>query len=154
MIEPSPDTTHGHACRVYYEDTDAAGIVYYANYLSFLERARTEFLRSLGHSQQELMQEGVAFAVRSVSAEYLKPARLDDQLTVETTLGSLGRAQVIFLQRIRRGEDILLDAKIRVACIDPACGKPRAMPRVIYDQFKPLCSNPFANPSLPQEANP
>lgn len=130
------------ATRVYYEDTDAAGIVYYANYLRFLERARTEFLRALDHSQQQLMQEGIAFAVRSVNAEYLKPARLDDQLTVETLLGSLGRAQVVFLQRILRGEELLLDAKIRVACINPESGKPQAMPRTIHDQFKPLC-RPF-----------
>ena len=127
--------------RVYYEDTDAAGIVYYANYLRFLERGRTEFLRSLGHSQQQLMQEGVAFAVRSVTAEYLKPARLDDLLSVETRIESLGRAQVVFSQRISRGEDVLLDAKIRVACIDPASGKPKAMPRSIHEQFQPLCTS-------------
>lgn len=134
------------ATRVYYEDTDAAGIVYYANYLKFLERARTEFLRALNHSQQQLLAEGVAFAVRSVNAEYLKPARLDDQLTVDTRIGSLGRAQVIFLQRILRGEELLLDAKIRVACIDPESGKPQAMPHAIHAQFKPLC-RPFFKPT-------
>jgi tol-pal system-associated acyl-CoA thioesterase len=81
--------------RVYYEDTDAAGIVYYANYLRFIERGRTEFLRALGHDQHRLMKEGVAFAVRSVQAEYLKPARLDDLLTVDTTIAELGRAQLV-----------------------------------------------------------
>ena len=80
--------------RVYYEDTDAAGIVYYANYLRFIERGRTEFLRALGHDQNLLMQEGIAFAVRSASVEFLKPARLDDLLTIETGIASLGRAQV------------------------------------------------------------
>ena len=135
--------------RVYYEDTDAAGIVYYANYFRFLERGRTEFLRSLGHNQQELMQEGIAFAVRSVSAEYLKPAKLDDVLTVETGVESLGRAQVVFFQRIVRGEDTLLDAKIRVACIDPQRGKPIAMPRAIYEQFKSL----IPPQPTPQEAS-
>ena len=124
--------------RIYYEDTDAAGMVYYANYLRFLERGRTEFLRELGHSQQQLMQQGVAFAVRSVTAEYLKPAKLDDEITVVTAIESLGRAQVIFAQTILRGEDTLLDAKIRVACIDPQRGKPMAMPRAIYEQFKSL----------------
>jgi acyl-CoA thioester hydrolase len=79
--------------RVYYEDTDAAGIVYYANYLRFLERGRTELLRTLGHDQNVLMKEGIAFAVRSVNAEFLKPARLDDLLTVETTIAAMGRAQ-------------------------------------------------------------
>ncbi len=124
--------------RVYYEDTDAAGIVFYANYLRFLERARTEFLRELGHSQHALMQEGVAFAVRSVSAEYLRPARLDDLLTVKTIIDSLGRAQLSFDQRILRGTDLLLDAKIRVACIDPQRGKPKGMPRAMYEQFAAL----------------
>ena len=124
--------------RVYYEDTDAAGIVYYANYLRFIERGRTEFLRELGHDQNLLMKEGVAFAVRSVQAEYLKPARLDDLLTVETSIAELGRAQLVFQQRIRRGEELLLDAKIRVACIDPARGKPIPMPRAIHEQLSAM----------------
>jgi acyl-CoA thioester hydrolase len=124
--------------RVYYEDTDAGGIVYYANYLRFLERARTELLRQLGHSQHELLQEGVAFAVRSVSADYLKPAKLDDLLVVETGIASLGRAQLTFVQQIRRDNERLLDAKIRVACIDPVRGKPMAMPRLIHEQFAAL----------------
>ena len=124
--------------RVYYEDTDAAGIVYYANYLRFLERGRTEFLRTLGHDQNELMKVGVAFAVRSVSAEFLKPAKLDDLLTVETAIASLGRAQLTFSQRILRDNDLLLDAKIRVACIDPVRGKPIPMPRAIHEQLSAL----------------
>lgn len=128
--------------RVYYEDTDTAGIVYYANYLRFLERGRTECLREMGHGQHRLMQEGVAFAVRSVSAEYLKPAKLDDALTVETRVESLGRAQLVFDQRIRRAGVLLLDAKIRVACIDPVLGKPKAMPRPIHEQFAALLAVP------------
>lgn len=124
--------------RVYYEDTDAAGIVYYANYFRFIERGRTELLRSLGHDQQQLMQESVAFAVRSVSAEFLKPARLDDLLTVETAIVSLGRAQVTFAQRILRDKELLLDAKIRVACIDPERGRPIPMPRVLHEQLSAL----------------
>ncbi len=124
--------------RVYYEDTDAAGIVYYANYFRFIERGRTELLRELGHDQNELMKEGIAFAVRSASAEFLKPAKLDDLLTVETAVESLGRAQLVFSQRIRRNEELLLDAKIRVACIDPARGRPIPMPRALHDQFAAL----------------
>lgn len=127
-----------HPIRVYYEDTDAAGIVYYANYLRFMERGRTEFLRSLGHNQHQLMQEGVAFAVRSASVEFLKPAKLDDLLTVETAVASLGRAQVNFVQRIRRDHELLLDAKIRVACIDPARGRPIPMPRALHEQLSAL----------------
>lgn len=124
--------------RVYYEDTDAAGIIYYANYFRFIERGRTELLRKLGHDQNELMKEGIAFAVRSANAEFLKPAKLDDLLTVETRVESLGRAQLVFSQRIRRNEELLLDAKIRVACIDPARGRPIPMPRALHDQFAAL----------------
>jgi len=124
--------------RVYYEDTDAAGIVYYANYFRFLERGRTEFLRTMGHDQHALMQEGIAFAVRSVSAEFLKPAKLDDLLTIETAVAKLGRAQVSFAQRILRDNELLLDAKIRVACIDPARGRPMPMPRALHQQFSAL----------------
>ena len=124
--------------RVYYEDTDAAGIVYYANYLRFLERGRTELLRTIGHDQNVLIKEGIAFAVRSVSAEFLRPARLDDMLTVETSIASMSRVQVTFAQRILRDKDLLLDAKIRVACIDPILGKPIRMPRTIHEQLSAL----------------
>jgi acyl-CoA thioester hydrolase len=128
--------------RVYYEDTDAAGIVYYANYLRFIERGRTELLRTLGHDQHALMKDGIAFAVRSVSAEFLKPARLDDLLTVATAVAALGRAQVTFAQRIRRGNELLLDAKIRVACIDPERGRPIPMPRILHEQLSALQGPP------------
>jgi acyl-CoA thioester hydrolase len=124
--------------RVYYEDTDAAGIVYYANYFRFLERGRTEFLRALGHDQNVLMKEGIAFAVRSANAEFLKPARLDDLLMVETGIAELGRAQLTFVQRIRRDHELLLDAKIRIACIDPAAGRPIRMPRILHEQLAAL----------------
>jgi acyl-CoA thioester hydrolase len=124
--------------RVYYEDTDAAGIVYYANYLRFIERGRTELLRTLGHDQNALMKEGIAFAVRSANVEFLKPARLDDLLLVETGIASLGRAQVTFAQRILRDRELLLDAKIRVACIDPVRGRPIPMPRALHQQLSAL----------------
>ena len=124
--------------RIYYEDTDAGGITYYANYLRFLERGRTEMLRSLGVSQRALMQQNIAFAVRSVQAEYLKPARLDDELVVHSHIESLGHAQLMFAQCIKRGDDRLLDAKIRVACIDPVAGKPIPMPRDLHAQLLSL----------------
>lgn len=126
--------------RVYYEDTDAAGIVYYANYLRFIERGRTEFLRALGHDQHALMQEGVAFAVRSVNAEFLRPARLDDLLTIETAVASLGRAQLTFTQRILRGGELLLEAQVRIACIDPAGGRPIRLPPAIQRQLSSLAA--------------
>ena len=125
--------------RVYYEDTDAGGVVYYANYLKYLERARTELLRDLGFGQQQLAAEtGLAFAVRSFSAEYLKPARLDDLLEVATAVQDLGRAQVTFAQSIRRNEETLLTATVRVACLDLARGKAAAMPAAIHAQLASL----------------
>jgi acyl-CoA thioester hydrolase len=124
--------------RVYYEDTDAGGIVYYANYLRFLERARTEVLRELGHSQHEWLAQGVAFVVHRVEADYRLPARLDDLLTVHTQIASLGRAQLMFSQCIRRDDVVLLDAKIRLACIDPVAGKPRVIPADMHRQFYSL----------------
>jgi acyl-CoA thioester hydrolase len=134
----SPPQGFSLPVRVYYEDTDAAGIVYYANYFRFLERGRTELLRALGHDQNALMKEGVAFAVRSANAEFLKPARLDDRLVVETAVAALGRAQVTFGQRVRRDTEVLLDAKIRIACIDPALGRPIPMPRILHEQLAAL----------------
>lgn len=127
------------AVRVYYEDTDAGGVVYYANYLKYLERGRTECLRALGFEQRQLAAEtGLAFAVRSLGAEYLKPARLDDELVVATVVEDLGRAQVTFAQTIRRGDQTLLTATVRVACLDLATGKPAAMPKPIHDKLKAL----------------
>ncbi len=125
--------------RIYYEDTDSGGVVYYANYLKYLERARTEFIRALGVEQRQLAEEtGLAFAVRSFSAEYLKPARLDDLVEVETTVEDLGRAQVTFAQVIRRGDETLLTATVRVACLDLAKSKPTAIPKSIHEKLKPL----------------
>jgi acyl-CoA thioester hydrolase len=126
------------AVRIYYEDTDSGGVVYYANYLKYLERARTEFIRALGVEQRQLAEEtGLAFAVRSFSAEYLKPARLDDLVEVETSVEDLGRAQVTFAQVIRRGDETLLTATVRVACLDLAKGKPAAIPKPIHEKLKP-----------------
>jgi len=125
--------------RVYYEDTDAGGIVYYANYLKYLERARTELLRTLGVAQRQLAEEtGLAFAVRSLTAEYLKPAQLDDFLEITTTIQTLGRAQVTFAQTVIRAGETLLTATVRVACIDLAKGKAAAMPKPIHEKLKSL----------------
>lgn len=123
--------------RVYYEDTDSGGIVYYANYLKFLERARTEYLRTLGFAQRELAETtGRAFAVRSITAEYLKPAQLDDLLEVDTTIRELGRAQVTFVQSIHRADMLLLTATVRVACLDLARGKAAAIPQHLHAKLK------------------
>lgn len=128
----------GHlTVRVYYEDTDAGGVVYYANYLKYLERGRTEFIRALGIGQRALAREGgLAFAVRSLSVEYLRPAVLDDELAVTTAVETLGRAQVGFAQTIQRGEETLLTAKVRVACLDLAKGRATALPATLHDRLR------------------
>ena len=106
-------TTFVWPARVYYEDTDAGGVVYYANYLKFLERARTEWLRALGFDQRDLMREaGILFAVRHVEIDYLAPARLDDAAVVETTVAELGRASIRFDQRLRRDHEVLSEATV------------------------------------------
>jgi acyl-CoA thioester hydrolase len=125
--------------RVYYEDTDAAGVVYYANYLRFIERARTDWLRTLDVNQGGLMaSHGVAFAVRSLEAEYLKPARLDDELLVRSTLEEVGGAQVVFKQEVLRGEEVLFSARVRVVCFDPVAARAAAIPKMIHKKFKAL----------------
>ena len=142
---PSSPSTFILPLRVYYEDTDAAGVVYYANYLRYFERARTEWLRALGFEQRRLAQDyDVAFVARSVSCEYLQPAVLDDALNVRTQIGSMGRAQIVFAQRILRpaaaGEQLLVTATTRVACVGAQRLKPRALPRDMYELFNRLIS--------------
>jgi acyl-CoA thioester hydrolase len=114
---------------VYYEDTDAGGIVYYANYLKFFERARTEWLRSLGIHQQILLdEEGAAFVVRSAAVEYLASARLDDEVRLTLSVEKLGRASVQFAQQAWRGETLLSTANVKVGCVDAKTMRPRSLP--------------------------
>lgn len=118
--------------RVYYEDTDAGGVVYYANYWKFCERGRTEWLRALGFDQQALLEEtGLAFVVRKVSADYLRPARLDDTLTVLTSVAAARRASLDFVQHIDRGSERLFTASVSIACLDIRRGRPAAIPEHI-----------------------
>ena len=127
--------------RVYYEDTDAAGVVYYANYLRFIERARTDWLRTLGVDQGALMQShGIAFAVRALEADYFKPGRLDDELMVRSTLEEVGRAQVVFRQNVMRGEELLFSARVRVVSFDPATARAAAIPKAVQEKFKEMLS--------------
>lgn len=125
--------------RVYYEDTDAAGVVYYANYLRFCERARTEALRSLGCEQRTLMLEhGLGFVVKSVAVDYLKPARLDDALVVRSHIVQLGGASLTFAQSILRGAELLLTSRIIIACIDLARQRPASLPPELRSTLKAL----------------
>lgn len=115
--------------RVYWEDTDAGGVVYYANYLRFLERARSEWLRALGVAQTELAAtDGVLFVVRRVEADYLAPARHDDMLQVVCRLAELGRASLVMEQEVRRGDEALLAARVRVACVRADGFRPARIP--------------------------
>jgi acyl-CoA thioester hydrolase len=110
---------HHHPVRVYYEDTDAGGVVYHASYIRFAERARTEFLRDLGHDQTRLREkEGIVFAVVSLTADYKAPARLDDLLTVKTAVAKVGRASMEMKQEICKGDKAITELKVTLVCID------------------------------------
>lgn len=125
------DTFVSHV-RVYYEDTDAAGIVYYANYLKFAERARTDSLRALGIEQGRLMEEaGVAFAVRRAVADYRKPARLDDLLEVRTRMTTLAGASIDMEQEIRRDGAVLVALSFKLASMNVAAGRPERIPEAV-----------------------
>lgn len=124
--------------RVYYEDTDALGIVYYVNYLKFAERARTEMLRLLGHDQHDLLtRSGLGFTVRRCEVDYYMPARLDDALEVRSTLIELRGASMDLLQTIRREPDILARLRFKIACVDRT-GRAQRVPGEIRKLFAPL----------------
>jgi len=120
--------THRFETRVYYEDTDLAGIVYYANYLKFIERARSEWVRDIGIDQARLKAErGVVFAVRRIEADYLAPARFDDMLTVETAVVSQGPARLVLDQDVLRGRDRLFAARVTLVALTEG-GRPTRLP--------------------------
>ena len=122
--------------RVYYEDTDAGGVVYYANYLKFFERARTEWLRSFGLNQDKLAQEeGLIFVVRRASLDFIRPARLDDMLEVTVEPLKLARVYVRLAQEARRGAQVLARAEIQVACLNLRGFKPVAIPQSFRDKL-------------------
>jgi acyl-CoA thioester hydrolase len=136
---------HIIAVRVYYEDTDFSGSVYHASYLRFLERGRTEFLRTLGIGHRELFagggNGGFHFAVRSMTIEFLRPALMDDELAVETCVSALSGASIEMRQEITRGEQVLLTADVRIAIV--AGGKARRLPPEILVKLKPCTLTPI-----------
>jgi acyl-CoA thioester hydrolase len=121
--------------RVYYEDTDAGGVVYHANYLMFFERARTELLRHLGFSQTELKaKQKVIFVVRSLQIKYAQPARFDELLEVVTKVAQKGRSAMMFEQTLQRGDTVLTSASVEVVCVSAETFKPVAIPPVIINK--------------------
>ncbi len=122
--------------RVYWEDTDAGGVVYYANYLKFLERARTEWLRALGVGQIELAaNDGVVFVVRRIEADYHKPARFDDALLITCRLLTTGRASLEIGQTVQRDGESLLTARVKAACVTSDSFRPVKIPPHILERF-------------------
>lgn len=125
--------------RVYIEDTDAGGIVYYVNYLKYMERARTEFMRSLGYDKPAMPQEGLLLVVHSAEIQYRRSAWLDDSLRVTAALGRLGRAAMTFEQKIWRNDEIICEGVVKVACVSDDSRRPCALPEPIHSALKAAC---------------
>ena len=129
-----PHLSNSFSIRIYWEDTDAGGVVYYANYLKFFERARTEWLRALGVEQQPLQaQTDVMFVVADTQVRYLAPAKLDDLLTVSVVVLELGAASLQLQQQAWRGDTLLVQARIRIGCVDAQTFRPRRIPAQVLD---------------------
>jgi acyl-CoA thioester hydrolase len=135
MSRPGPNFSCQQ--RVYWEDTDAGGVVYYANYLRFMERCRSDWLRALGVDQRRLReQHGLQFVVASVTVDFLRPAVLDDEITVTAELQRLGGATIEFVQTIWRADVQLIDARTRIACLDSDSLKSRAIPKDMFTEWR------------------
>jgi acyl-CoA thioester hydrolase len=123
--------------RVYYEDTDAGGVVFYANHLKFFERARTEMLRAMGYEQDELIaNEGIIFVVRSVQVDYLSPARFNEQLQVSAKVSLAKKTSLTFEQIITRDDEVLCKGNIRIACLDAQTMRPKAIPETLFSALR------------------
>ena len=133
MTEPA----FRHTLRVYWEDTDAGGVVFFANYLKFFERARTEWLRALGFGQQRLRNDtGAIFVVADTSVRYLEPARLDDLLDVSVRIAEAGRVSLTLLQQARRDGALLAEGTIRIGCVDAGTFRPRRIPNELIAMIR------------------
>ena len=133
----SPALEFAATFSIYWEDTDAGGVVYYANYLKFLERARTDWLRAMGVDQQQLRaQRCLQFVVVNITVDFLLPAVLHDEILVTATLERLAGATIHFKQTIERGGEQLIDATVRVACLDSGTLKPRAIPKDLFTEWR------------------
>jgi acyl-CoA thioester hydrolase len=134
-VSSPPRYTHSYS--VYWEDTDAGGVVYYANYLKFLERCRTEWLRALGIDQRRLREDRqLQFVVANIAVDFLRPAVLHDEILVTAALTRLAGATIHFKQTILRGDEQLIDATVRVACLDSGTLKPCAIPKDLFTEWR------------------
>lgn len=136
-------TKHAHAfsmpIRVYFQDTDAGGVVYHGSYVNYMERARAEWLRSFGFTNVNLIKDlGVVFVVRSLKLDYLKPAVLDDLLTLSTQLKEIGRSRVTLHQSTKRGEEVLVEGEVHLVCVAMNTFKPVSVPDVLREKWKAL----------------
>jgi acyl-CoA thioester hydrolase len=123
-----------HTLRVYWEDTDAGGVVFFANYLKFFERARTEWLRGMGFGQQQLRTDtGAVFVVVDTSVRYVSPARLDDELSITVQIAEAGRVSLSIAQQAWRGSELLAEGSIRIGCVDAETFKPRRIPNELLE---------------------
>ena len=136
MTSP-PSPPFRHPIRIYWEDTDAGGIVFYANYLKFFERARTEWLRALGHSQHEMVETtGCMFVVQDTHVRYLRPARLDDLLVITVDVTERGKASLRICQQVWCGDRLLSEGEIRIGCVERATMKPHRIPSPIFEAIE------------------
>lgn len=126
---------HETPLRIYFQDTDAGGIVYHSNYLDYAERARSEFLRAVGLSNQALIDRGVSFVIRQVEISYKAPARLEDLLIVRTQVAEVGHASMVMNQTVVREEQILVDMRLQVAFVDPKTLRPVRIPADLKELF-------------------
>jgi acyl-CoA thioester hydrolase len=126
---------HNIEFKVYYEDTDAGGVVYHANYLRFMERARTELLVEMDHDPARYHREGLFFVVTAVNIKYKRPAKLGDTITIETELGYMKKASMMLLQKCMRGDELLVEAEVTVAFINEA-GRPQRFPKTLLDDVE------------------
>lgn len=122
--------SHSYTVRVYYEDTDMGGVVYHANYLKFIERARSDYVRKLGNDQNEMREDGIVWVVRRIEADYIAPAKFDDELEIETDVVSLSGVRLTMAQVVRRGTQELFRATVTAVCINKV-GKPIRLPAEI-----------------------
>lgn len=122
--------------RVYFQDTDAGGVVYHASYVNFMERARTEWLRTHGYSNAGLMKEfGVMFVVRTMKLDYLRPALLDDMLSVTAQVKDIGRSRLTLLQSVKRADELLTTGEVHLVCVSRETFKPVRVPEALSDQW-------------------